>query len=105
MKQKALIKRIALLITLVYLFLSSLMMIEAGGHAQKHEHTAHHAAQHASFICTWMCAASTTLNTGDQSLIQSTHPSFETFPVSIERVFNNPSIFSYYIRPPPSSFS
>ena len=105
MKSKTLIKSTALLLTLFSLFVSSIMMIEAGGHTLGHGHTANHAAQHASFICTWMCAASTFADSEDQNLSQNVHPSFETIPLSIERFFNNLSIFSLHIRPPPISFS
>jgi hypothetical protein len=105
MKSRTLIRSTALLLTLLSLFVSSIMMIEAGGHTLGHGHTANHASQHASFICTWMCAASTFADSEDQSLSQNVHPTFETIPISTERFFNNLSILSFHIRPPPISFS
>ncbi len=52
-------KKTALSVLMIYLSLSGLMMVQAGDHALVHQQSADHAAQHTSFVCTWMCAAST----------------------------------------------
>ncbi|TAK07523.1 MAG: hypothetical protein EPO39_06370 [Candidatus Manganitrophaceae bacterium] len=103
-KQKTKIKHTAILLSLIYLFLSSLMMIEGGRHAMEHGRGGHHAAQHASVTCAWMCAASTFIDSGDQNLRQIPHPSFQNQPVFIERFIGDPTLLSYHIRPPPFSF-
>lgn len=104
MTQKAQVKqKTALVVLLVYLLLTSLIMVRAERHALKHEHHGSHAAQHASFICTWMCAASTFVHSADQKVSQRLHPSFENLTLSIEFSLKDLSIFSFYIRPPPNA--
>jgi hypothetical protein len=97
-------KPTAILLSLIYLFLSSLMTIEGGRHVLEHGRATHHAAQHASVTCAWMCAASTFIDSGDQNLRQGTHPPFQNRAVFIERFIGNLTLFSYHIRPPPVSF-
>jgi len=99
--RKSQIKQTALLLTLVYFFLSSYMMIGVERHVLGHEHHAHHAAQHSSFICAWMCSASTFVHSTDQDLDQSSRFSFESLTGFIERFLSNLTIFSFFIRPPP----
>lgn len=99
------IKSTALLLTLVYLFLSGFMAVEAEQHALKHEHGADHAAHHSSLICDWMCAASSVVHSADPELTQQFIPSFVRTAVYVERFPNNLSIFSFHIRPPPVSVS
>ncbi len=61
-------KRIALCLTVVYFALSGTVVLEVGEHALKHRQHTNHAAQHASFICTWMCAASSSVvSSGDEA--------------------------------------
>jgi hypothetical protein len=103
MKPKTLIKSTALLLTLFSLFISGLIMIEAGGHALQHGHTASHAAQHASLICTWMCAASTALQSEDPRPIQRIAPSSESVIVSPGPFFSRSVPLVLRVRPPPFS--
>lgn len=103
-KQRTKLKRTAILLFLVYLFLSSLMMIEGGRHAMEHGRAAHHAAQHASVTCAWMCTASTFIDSENQNLSQDPHLSVRNRTVFIERFIGAPTLFSYRIRPPPVSF-
>jgi hypothetical protein len=105
MMRKIEIRQTALLVTLVYLFLSGFMMVGAGGHAAEHGHDSHHSAQHASFTCTWMCASSSFVHTTDQVLNQTAQPYIENLAVYNERFLNPLSIFSFHIRPPPLSIS
>ncbi|HUK55055.1 MAG TPA: hypothetical protein VLY20_00155 [Nitrospiria bacterium] len=99
------LKRTALLITAVYLFLSAFMMVGAVQHDFQHEHDADHAKQHASVFCDWMCAAAAFVHSSDLNLTQGFDSSFESEVVYRERFFTSLSIFSLYIRPPPLSFS
>ncbi|VAX28199.1 hypothetical protein MNBD_NITROSPIRAE01-2354 [hydrothermal vent metagenome] len=71
-------RKIALSILMVYMSLSGLMMVRAGGHALVHQQSPDHAAQHASFVCTWMCAASTSTESAGLQYEASLHPSTET---------------------------
>ena len=105
MTRKTQIRQTALLVTLVYLFLSSSVIIGAERHALKHQHNTDHAAQHASFICTWMCASSSFVHTSDPVLNQTAQPSVENLAVYNERFLNPLSIFSFRIRPPPNPLS
>ena len=98
-------KQTALVLTLLYLFLSGFMTLGAGGHAATHEHGTNHTAQHASFVCTWMCAASFFVHSADIHLRSGVHPSFEKLTVYTEPSISNFSVFSFYIRPPPVSIS
>lgn len=100
MTRKAPIKKTALLLVLVYLFLSGFVMIGAAEHAAEHGHGAKHTTQHASFICTWMCAASSFVHQADQNLSQSSNPPYESLTGYIERFASNSSIFSFHIRSP-----
>jgi len=59
--QQGVIRRSAFMIALVYLSMSTVMSLQLGGHALKHGQGSHHAKQHVSLVCTWMCAASTPL--------------------------------------------
>ena len=101
--KKTQIKQTALLLALVYFFLSSYMTIGVERHALEHQHHANHAARHASFICAWMCGASTFVHSTDQDLDQSFRLSFASLPGFIERFVRNLTIFSFHIRPPPIS--
>lgn len=106
MTQKAQVKqKTALVVLLVYLLLTSLIMVRAERHALKHEHHGSHAAQHASFICTWMCAASTFVHTDNQKQREVGHLSFEHLVFYTEGLFTNLLIFSFHIRPPPALLS
>jgi hypothetical protein len=103
MKQKRSIRQFALLLALVYLFSSGWMTLRTEGHILNHEAAHHHGAQHASFVCAWMCAASTFVHSPDQRLSPSFHLSFEAPALSEERFHHAFSVFSFHIRPPPSS--
>jgi len=101
--KKTQIRQTALLLTLVYLFLSSYMMIGVERHALGHEHHANHSARHASVVCAWMCGASTFVHSTYQVLDQSSRLYFASLPGYIERFLSDLSGFSFHIRPPPSS--
>ncbi|MBI3811351.1 MAG: hypothetical protein HY283_03990 [Nitrospirae bacterium] len=103
--RKSQIRRTALLIMLVYLFLSGFMMTGMGEHVAEHGHDTHHTAQHASFVCNWMCASSSFVHTSDHVLDQTAQPALETLAVHHEHFLNPLSIFSFRIRPPPVSLS
>ncbi|HTN42172.1 MAG TPA: hypothetical protein VMN77_00075 [Nitrospiria bacterium] len=103
--QKTQIRRTALLLVLVYLFLSGFMTIGAVQHDFNHGHNADHAKQHASPACDWMCTASAFIHSADPNLTQGFNSSFESKIVYRERVFASLSIFSLYIRPPPHPLS
>lgn len=105
MTRKTQIRRTALLVVLVYLFLSGFMMTGMGEHVAEHGHDSHHSAQHASFTCTWMCASSSFVHTSDHVLKQTALPSIENLTVYNEHFLNPLSIFSFHIRPPPISIS
>lgn len=97
------IQPIALLITLVYFFLSGFMMVGTGEHAVTHGHGADHPAQHSTLICDWMCASASFVHASEPGLTQRFHPLFEKPAARAERFPNSLSIFSFYIRPPPIS--
>ena len=105
MKRTAYIKKTALLLALVYLSLTGLIMVGTEKHALNHDDHSDHAAQHASFICTWMCASSTYTHTVDQNQTQEIHLAPEDPAFQIERFYFASPLFSYHIRPPPSSLS
>jgi hypothetical protein len=102
MKRKTQIKLTALILTLVYFALSSLVMVRAGEQAGMHEHGTNHAAHHTSFLCNWMCAASSVIPSADLKVTQSVDPSFEKLPIHAELFLSNLSVFYVYIRPPPA---
>jgi len=95
------IKQTAIILTLVYFALSSMVMIQAGEHAAVHEHGTNHAKHHTSFICNWMCAASSVIHSSDLNVTQDVHPSFEKLTIHTESFLSNLSVFYVYIRPPP----
>ena len=99
------LKRTALLLVWVYLFLSGFMTVGAVQHDLIHEHHADHAKQHTSLACDWMCTASAFVHSADPTLTHSFNSSFESKVVYVEHFFTNLSIFSIYIRPPPLSLS
>lgn len=105
MMRKSRIRQTALVLTLVYLFLSGFMTIGMEAHAPTHEHGPNHAAQHSSLVCDWMCAASAFVHASDPVLNQTAQPSIENLAVYHEHFLNPFSIFSYRIRPPPVSLS
>ncbi|MBI3609581.1 MAG: hypothetical protein HY204_02630 [Nitrospirae bacterium] len=105
MMRKTQIKQTALVLTLVYLFLSGFIMVGAGGHAAHHSDSADHAAQHASFICNWMCAASTFVQSANPRLSQRLTLSFENLAGYADGFYGIRSVISFYIRPPPVSVS
>jgi hypothetical protein len=105
MTRKTQIRRTALLVTLIYLFLSGFMMVGTAGHASTHDHGTNHAGQHSSLVCDWMCAASAFVQTSDHVLNQTAQPAIENLAVYHERFLNPLSIFSFRIRPPPVSIS
>jgi len=104
--KKTQIKQTAIFLTLVYFLASShvYMMIGMGRHALEHVHHASHVAHHASSICAWMCALAAAHSTNTE-FSQSFHLSFENRLVYSEPVFNDPTVFSFYIRPPPVTLS
>ena len=102
MAQKTQIKPTALLLVLVYLFLSGFMTVGAVQHDLIHEHHADHAKQHASLVCDWMCTASIFVHSADERLSAGVRePSFERLTIYAEPVLGHHSEFSFYIRPPP----
>ena len=105
MSRKTQIKRTALLLVLVYLFLSGFMTVGAVQHDFNHGHNADHAKQHASLACDWMCTASAFVHPVGPTLTHSFNFSFESKVVYVEHFFTSLSIFSLYIRPPPFSLS
>jgi len=105
MAQKTQLKPTALLLALVYLFLSGSMTFGAVQHDLIHEHHADHSKQHTSLACDWMCTASAFVHSGHPPLTHSFQFSFERTVVRFENFFANLSIFSLYIRPPPLSLS
>ncbi len=105
MKKIVYIKKTALLLALVYLSLTGLIMVRMEKHALSHDHESNHAAQHASFICTWMCASSTYAHTADQNQAQDFNPTPDDPAIHIEPFFPASPLFSFHIRPPPSSLS
>jgi hypothetical protein len=103
--QKAQIRRTAIFVVLVYLFLSVFITVGMGGHTAQHGHDSHHAAQHASFACAWMCASSSFVHSSDHFQNQSVQPYIENLAIYHERFPNPLSIFSVHIRPPPLSIA
>jgi len=99
------IRPVALLIALVYFFLSGFMMVGTGEHDFKHEHNADHAKQHSSLACDWMCTAAAFVHSADPTFTHSLNFSFESKVVNVEHFFTSLSIFSLNIRPPPLSLS
>src|SRR5437867_9247027 len=99
--RKIQIKQAALLLSLVYLFLSSHMMIGEGRHALENVHHASHAARHSSLICAWMCTASTSIHSANPNINQSFNPSFEKLAVSNEPFSKHLSVFYFHGRSPP----
>lgn len=95
----------ALLLVLVYLFLTGFMAIGAVQHDLVHERHADHAKQHSSLACDWMCTASAFVHSADPTLTHSFNLSFESKVVYVEHFFASLSIFSLYIRPPPLPLS
>lgn len=102
MKRMTRFKQTALFLTLIYLFLSSLMMARIGRHALEHEHHTHHAAQHASLACDWMCGASTFIQTDNHRPSPASTLSPENLPINVEQISSRLFRSSNPIRPPPS---
>jgi len=105
MAQKTQIKPTALLLVLVYLFLSGFMAIGAVQHDSNHERHADHAKQHTSLACDWMCTASAFVHPVGPTLTHSFSLYFETKVVYVEHFIKSLIIFSLHIRPPPFSLS
>jgi len=99
--RKSHIRKTALALTLVYLFLSGFMSIGMAAHSAMHQHGTNHAAQHSSLICDWMCTASSFVPTTDQVLDQTHQPVVASLVVDHEHFLNPLSILSFHIRPPP----
>ena len=106
MLKKTRIKQTALLLTLAYFLLSShvYMMAGMGEHASGHAAHDQHAAQHVSSFCNWMCGT-IFVHSNITVFSQSFRPSFEKQYADTELFFNDPAVFSFYIRPPPVSFT
>jgi hypothetical protein len=96
------IKTTALLLTLIYLWLSGSIMIGAENHAVRHAHSANHSAQHSSFVCTWMCASSSFVHSSDHSLSRTPLPAEPNAAGIAQRPFDNRSVFNFRTRPPPA---
>ncbi len=94
-------KKTALFIVMVYLSLSGLMMVSAGDHAMIHQKSSDHAAQHASFVCTWMCAASTSAQSVVLQFNPSLRPSFESLNIDHRPFLANLSTTLPFGRAPP----
>jgi hypothetical protein len=99
--RKTQIKQTAILLTLLYLFLSSHILVGGEWHALEHARRTSHTARHASLICAWMCSASTSVHSANPNLDQSFNPSFENLAVSTEAFSNHLSVFYFYGRSPP----
>ncbi|NKE73509.1 hypothetical protein [Candidatus Manganitrophus noduliformans] len=96
-------KQTALCLALLFLLSIGLMTIRAEGHSLNHEESADHAARHASSICAWMCSASTFVDSVEKDPTERFYPSPETLVVLTRHFFSRPPVFSFHIRPPPSS--
>jgi len=71
MIRKEHIKQSALILTQVYLFLTSFMATGWEEHTLKHGHTSNHIAQHLSVIHAWMCLVSWKLELRMPRLLES----------------------------------
>jgi len=102
MTQKTQIKRTALVLAMVYLFLSGFMAVGAGKQDVHRMHHAGHAKQHSTLFCHWMCSAATFVHSAELRVSDGVRePSFERPAVYAEPVLGHLSVFSFYIRPPP----
>ena len=99
------IKQRALVLSLVYLFLSGYMMVGEQRHAFEHVRHSGHAARHASLICSWMCSASTSVLSANPNLNQGLNPSFESLAVSAGPISKRFSVFYFHGRAPPVASS
>lgn len=95
------IKQIAILFTLVYLFLTGMIMVRTEGHALSHEEHSNHVKQHSSLICSWMCVASTYVHSPEQTLDWRSNPSPDLLIVVQEAPPRPQPFFTDTIRPPP----
>jgi hypothetical protein len=99
------VKQTAVLLSLVYLFLSSHMMIGGAGHALEHMRRTNSRPRHASFVCSWTCAASTSVQSANPSLSEKLNPTFEELIVSDKPSYDRLSIFYFQGRSPPGLFA
>ena len=95
------IKQRALVLSLVYLLFSGYMMVGDQGHALEHARRARHTVRHPSLICSWMCAASTSLRSANPNLGQRLNASFEDLVVSAGPFSSHLSVFYFHGRSPP----
>jgi len=99
------IKHKALVLSLIYLFLSGYMMVGEERHGLEHLRHAGHAARHASLICSWLCAASTSIHSANPNINQSLNPFFENLAVSAGPISKRLSVFYFHGRSPPVASS
>ncbi len=83
------IKPLALLLVLVYFVSAGFAVFGTGEHLFDHQQSADHASQHASFVCTWMCAASSHVHMGNESMTNGLPLIFEVAATSSVQVFEN----------------
>lgn len=102
--QRSLLKKTALGLTLIYLFLSVSMTISVERHLSEHgRHADHgHRAQHTSLDCAWMCAAADSIHPDDQKRGPASNLSPESLPINVEQISSYLFRSSNPIRPPPS---
>lgn len=66
-----------------------------------HQKSADHAMQHRSFVCTWMCAASTSDQSVALQFKTSLRPSFENPHIAIKSFLTRQSTALPFGRAPP----
>jgi len=105
MPGKSRIKQKALVLSIIYLFLSGYMMVGEQRHVFEHARRGNHTTRHASLTCSWMCATSASVDSANPSLNEGLNPSFEDLVASAEPFPVRLSVFYFHGRSPPVGLS